>query len=137
MQEQSEIIVQINFVFAILQFIVFVLYANFNARTHQTLKAKRKKLKRQSKNHAAINSFISKKEKALKRVKLQIWFYYLIIFAVHLYVIYSALNKEKLNLLIPSLIFVFVVLFTLLINWLRGEGMGVPDGKKPRSMSEF
>ncbi|MDX1446038.1 hypothetical protein [Lishizhenia sp.] len=137
MRGPEELIVRYHFIFGILQFIVFVIYTNFYARTHQNIKLQRRKLKRQSKNHQKIKQFIAAQERKLKNRKKQIWFYYFGISGIHIYILASSFKKDLWSPFTPLIILVIIVLLTMITNWLKGASVGVQKGKEPPSVNQY
>lgn len=137
MRGPEELIVRYHWIFGILQFIVFVIYTNFYARTHQNLKLQRRKLKRQSKNHQKIKQLITTQESKLSRRKKQIWFYYLGITAIHIYILASTFKKDLWSPFVPLITLLIIVSLTIITNWLKGASVGVQTGKEPPSVNQY
>lgn len=117
-----------NILFALLHFICFTIYSSFHSKTYQKLKLQKRKLKRQSKNHAIIKANISKKVKQIKRYKKHIWFYFLAIALIHGATLHYQCDKDIWNFIIPGIILCVFILLTLITNWLKGEGTGIKNG---------
>ncbi|SFT39326.1 hypothetical protein SAMN05216474_0306 [Lishizhenia tianjinensis] len=124
MRDPEEIKVTYNLLFALLHFIVFVIFASYNSKTHQHLKAQHRKLKRQSKNHTTIKADITKKEIQIAQRKKQIWFYYIGLAVLHVFLLGQFPKIGIWQYLFPLITLIPFVLFTLVYHWMKGAGRG-------------
>lgn len=117
-----------SMLFTLLHLICFIIYSSYYSKTYQNLKLQKRKLKKQSKNHAKIKANISKKLKQIKRYKKQIWFYFLAIALIHGATLNYLFDKDMWNFILPGIILCIFILLTLKTNWLKGEGTGIKNG---------